>query len=134
VRKRILVVEDDIDFIELLKFNLAKAGFSIAVASDGAEGLKKARSLHPDLILLDLMIPELDGLRVCEILRREPATARLPIIFLTAMSSELGKMACLAAGANDFISKPFSPKNLLTRIQAALEGTAASCAVEAVKA
>ncbi len=117
VRKRILVVEDDLDLVELLRFNLSKAGFSVAVATDGSEALKKARAQHPDLVLLDLMLPELDGFAVCEILRRDSATTSIPIIILTAMSSELSRVAGIGAGAKDYITKPFRPKQLLNRIE-----------------
>jgi two-component system alkaline phosphatase synthesis response regulator PhoP len=117
VRKRILVVEDDLDLVELLKFNLSNAGFVVAVATDGAEALKKARSQHPDLVLLDLMLPELDGFAVCEILRRDATTTTIPIIILTAMSSQLARVAGMGAGANDYVTKPFSPKQLLGRIE-----------------
>jgi two-component system phosphate regulon response regulator PhoB len=120
VRKKILVVEDDLDLVELLKFNLTNAGFSVSVAMDGSEALKKARSLLPDLILLDLMLPELDGFAVCEILRRETSTAGIPIIMLTALSSQFARLAGMAAGANDYVTKPFSPKHLLGRIGSAL--------------
>jgi DNA-binding response OmpR family regulator len=117
MRKKILVVEDDADLVELLCFNLKKAGFAIGTATDGVEALKKARSVVPDLILLDLMLPELDGFAVCEILRRDPATASIPIIMLTAVSSELARLAGLESGANDYITKPFSLKDLLGRIR-----------------
>jgi DNA-binding response OmpR family regulator len=120
MRKKILVVEDDADLVELLCFNLKKAGFAIGTATDGVEALKKARSVVPDLILLDLMLPELDGFAVCEILRRDPATATIPVIMLTALSSELARFAGLESGANDYITKPFSVKNLLGRIQSTL--------------
>jgi DNA-binding response OmpR family regulator len=120
MRKRILVVEDDLDLVELLGFNLKKAGFSVGTANDGIEALKKARSLAPDLILLDWMLPELDGLAVCEILRRDPDTASIPIIFLTAMSSQLARFTGLDAGASEYITKPFSPKLLLERIETRL--------------
>lgn len=117
MRKKILVVEDDLELVELLCFNLRKAGFSVGTANDGIEALKKARSLAPDLILLDLMLPELDGLAVCEILRRDPTTASVPIIILTAMSSQLARFTGLGTGADDFITKPFSPKLLLERVE-----------------
>ncbi len=117
MRKKILVVEDDLDLVELLCFNLRRAGFSVGTANDGIEALKKARTLSPDLILLDLMLPELDGLAVCEILRRDPATAAVPIIMLTAMSGQIARFTGLSSGANDFITKPFSPKFLLERVQ-----------------
>lgn len=106
--------------VELLRFNLTNAGFSVAVATDGSEALKKARSLVPDLMLLDLMLPELDGFAVCEILRRDTATSAIPIIILTAMSSQLARVAGMGAGANDYVTKPFSTKNLLGRIEGIL--------------
>lgn len=117
MRKNILVVDDDLDLLELLRFNLTNAGYSVVVAADGDEALKKARALLPDLILLDLMLPKLDGFAVCEILRRDGQTSSIPIIILTAMSSQLARVAGLGAGAADFISKPFSPKILLARVR-----------------
>jgi len=120
VRKKILVVEDDPDLVELLSFNLRGCGFVVSSASDGLDALKKARSVIPDLILLDLMLPELDGFGVCEILRREPETAKIPIIMVTAMSSQFARLAGLEAGANDYFTKPFSPKQLIARVQALL--------------
>jgi two-component system alkaline phosphatase synthesis response regulator PhoP len=120
VRKKILVVEDDPDLVELLSFNLRGCGFVVSTASDGLDALIKARSVIPDLILLDLMLPELDGFGVCEILRREPETAKIPIIMVTAMSSQFARLAGLEAGANDYFTKPFSPKQLIARVQALL--------------
>jgi two-component system alkaline phosphatase synthesis response regulator PhoP len=117
LRRKILVVDDDADLIELLSFNLKKAGFSIGTALDGVDALKKARSIRPDLILLDLMLPGLDGFAVCETLRRDAATASIPIIIVTAFSSELGRLAGLDCGANDYVTKPFSPKTLVSRVQ-----------------
>jgi DNA-binding response OmpR family regulator len=120
VKKRILVVEDDQDLIELLCFNLKKAGFAIGTAVDGIEGLKKARSLVPDLILLDVMLPEMNGFAVCETLRRDPQTASIPIIMLTAMSSQIARLTGLDAGASDFLTKPFQTKDLVARIRTRL--------------
>jgi two-component system alkaline phosphatase synthesis response regulator PhoP len=122
VRKKILVVEDNADQVELLRFNLKKAGFAVGTALNGIEALKKARSLLPDLVLLDLMLPELDGLAVCEVLRRDPTTASVPIIMVTAMSSHLARLTGMEAGAADFITKPFNIKDLLARIETALYG------------
>jgi len=115
--KRILVVDDDADAVELLVFNLKQAGYAIGTAADGVEALIKARSLAPDLILLDWMMPEMDGLAVCEVLRHEPATASIPIILLTAVSTELGRLAGLDSGADAYITKPFSTKQLLAQIE-----------------
>lgn len=114
------MVEDDLDLVELLRFNLSNAGFSVMVATDGSEALKKIRSQQPDLVLLDLMLPELDGFAVCEIVRRDSSTSRIPIIILTALSSQLARVAGIGAGANDYLTKPFSPKHLLRRIEAQL--------------
>ena len=121
MRKRVLVVEDDTEMVDLLRFNLQKAGFAIATATDGIEALKKVRSLAPDLTLLDLMLPELDGFSVCEILRQDPDTASIPIIMLTALSNELARMTGLASGANDYFSKPFSPRQLVSRVKDLLD-------------
>jgi len=117
MRKRILVVDDDPEVVELVSFNLKQAGYAIGTASNGVEAIRKARALAPDLILLDVMMPELDGLEVCEILRRDSTTASIPIMMLTALSGELGRLAGLDAGATDFLSKPFSPRLLLKRIE-----------------
>jgi DNA-binding response OmpR family regulator len=117
MRKRILVVEDDADLVELLSFNLKQAGFSVGTALEGGEAIKKARSILPDVILLDLMLPELDGFAVCDILRRDPRTASIPVVILTAMSSQLARLTGLDCGARDFITKPFSTKDLLTRLE-----------------
>jgi DNA-binding response OmpR family regulator len=116
MQKRILVVDDDPDVVELVSFKLKQAGYAIGTACNGVEAIKKARSLTPDLILLDVMMPELDGFAVCEILRRDSATASIPIVMLTALSSELSRLAGLGSGATDFISKPFSPRLLLERV------------------
>jgi DNA-binding response OmpR family regulator len=123
MRKKILVVDDDADLIQLISFNLKQAGYSIGTASNGVDAIKKAHSLNPDLIVLDVMMPELDGFAVCEILRRDAQTASIPIMMLTAISSELGRMAALGSGATDFITKPFSPRLLLGRIEDLLKKT-----------
>lgn len=114
--KKILVVEDDPELMALLCFNLRNAGFAIGSATDGIEAIKKARSLAPDLILLDVMLPELDGFAVCEILRRDAALARVPVVMLTALSSEFGRITGLAAGANEYLPKPFSIKELISQV------------------
>lgn len=124
MRKKILVVDDDAELVELVSFNLKQAGYAVGTASDGVEALKKARTLEPDLIVLDIMMPELDGFAVCEILRRDRVTASIPIMMLTALSSELGRMAGLGSGATDFLTKPFSPRLLITRIGELLQKAA----------
>jgi two-component system alkaline phosphatase synthesis response regulator PhoP len=124
MRKKILIVDDDSELIELLSFNLKKAGFAIGTARDGVEALRKACSIAPDLILLDVMLPELDGFAVCEILRRDSATAPIPIILLTALSGELGRVVGLGCGANEYLTKPFSPQQVITRVEALLDRAA----------
>ncbi len=114
--KKILVVDDDPEIVQLLSFNLKQAGFAVGSAADGFDALRKANSMSPDLIVLDLMLPELDGFAVCEILRHHPATASTPIIMLTALSGELARLSGLDSGANEFVAKPFSPKWLVGRI------------------
>jgi DNA-binding response OmpR family regulator len=121
MQKRILVVEDNSEQVELLCFNLKKAGFSIGTASDGIQAIKKAQSLLPDLILLDVMLPEMDGFAVCETLRRDPRTAAIPVIMVTAVSSILASFAGREAGASEYVTKPFSFKHLLNCINALLQ-------------
>ncbi len=121
MRNKILVVDDDAELVELVSFNLKQAGYSVTAASNGVDAIKKARSSAPDLIVLDVMMPELDGFAVCEILRRDTSTASIPIMMLTALSSELGRMAGLGSGASDFITKPFSPRLLLARVEELLK-------------
>jgi two-component system, OmpR family, alkaline phosphatase synthesis response regulator PhoP len=120
--KRILVVEDDPEMVDLLSFGLKRAGFLVATALDGIEGLKKAKSILPDLILLDLMLPEMDGYGVCETLRRDSALVHVPIIMLTALSSQFAQIHGLEVGATDFVSKPFVLKDLIRKIDHALGG------------
>jgi DNA-binding response OmpR family regulator len=134
VRSRILVVDDEPEAVELLEFNLKQAGFEVISAPDGAQALKKARSTVPNLIVLDLMLPEIDGLEVCKMLRRDPATARVPIIMLTAKAAELDRIVGLELGAEDYITKPFSPRELVLRVKKVLErGRAAPAEPEALK-
>ena len=124
MRKKILVVDDDPEALELIRFNLKRAGFAIGTAVNGVEALKKVCSLSPDLVLLDLMMPELDGFAVCEILRRDPATNAVPIIIVSAVAGEMARLAGLGSGANGYITKPFSPKKLVIRVQEALRSLA----------
>ncbi len=120
VKSRILVVDDEPEVVDLVEFNLKKAGFDVIAATDGAAALKKARSDQPDLIVLDLMMPEMDGLEVCRILRRDSATARIPIIMLTAKAAEVDRIVGLELGADDYVTKPFSPRELVLRVNKAL--------------
>ena len=121
VRSKILVVDDEPEAVELLEFNLKQAGFDVLTAEDGAEALKKARSALPSLIVLDLMLPEVDGLEVCKMLRRDQTTARIPIIMLTAKAAEMDRIVGLELGAEDYITKPFSPRELVLRVKKVLQ-------------
>jgi phosphate regulon transcriptional regulator PhoB len=119
--KKILIVEDEPDVVDLLILQLRKAGgFSIATAHDGAEGLKKARTESPALIVLDLMLPRMSGLEVCRILKADPLTRNIPIIMLTAKAEEIDRIVGLEFSADDYVTKPFSPREMLLRIKAIL--------------
>jgi DNA-binding response OmpR family regulator len=119
VKQKILVIDDEQDLVELLKFNLQKEGYEVAVAYDGLSGLERARRM-PDAIILDLMLPEMNGLDVCRHLKRVPATAGIPILMLTAKGEEADKVVGLELGADDYLAKPFSMRELLARIKAIL--------------
>ena len=116
--KKILIVEDEKDIAELIHFNLFKANFGAFIAPDGEQALKMAREHMPDLILLDLMIPHISGLKVCKILKEDSTTNEIPIIMITAKGEEEDIIQGLEAGADDYITKPFSPKVLLARVNA----------------
>ncbi len=112
---RILIVDDEDDFIELVKFRLAGLGCEFIMASDGVQALSQARQCKPDLILLDILLPDLDGLSVCEILRRQPATKNIPIIFMSALSGDVTKRTA-SMQAYDFFTKPLDLARLARRI------------------
>ena len=116
----ILLVEDEQDLLELLKYNLNREGFNTITASTGEDGLKQVRSHTPDLILLDLMLPAMDGLEVCRTLKSREHTANIPVIMLTARGEESDIVRGLEMGADDYITKPFSPRILMARIRAVL--------------
>jgi DNA-binding response OmpR family regulator len=113
----VLIIEDDRTLVDTLAYNLGKEGYTVVVAFDGLEGLRKLRSERPDLVLLDLMLPEVGGLEVCRIARQESS---VPIIMLTAKADEVDKVLGLELGADDYITKPFSVRELMARIRAAL--------------
>ena len=117
MRRKILVVEDDPEQLEVIRLNLQAAGFAIGTAANGTDALVKTRSISPDLIVLDLMLPGLNGFDVCDSLRRDPATATVPIIMLTGMRSQFGRFAGMESGANDFLLKPFDPDQLVAKIE-----------------
>lgn len=121
MKSKILVVDDEPEAVELVDFNLKQAGFDVVSAADGTEALKKARSVLPNLIVLDLMLPEVDGLEVCKMLRRDPATSKIPIVMLTAKAAEIDRVLGLELGADDYITKPFSPRELVLRVKKILQ-------------
>ncbi|MBU0501871.1 MAG: response regulator [bacterium] len=116
----ILIIEDEEDIVEAIAYNLRKEGFSLNKAYDGEAGLSLARRRLPDLIILDLMLPKLGGLELCKTLKKDPKTATIPIIMLTAKSSELDKVLGLELGADDYLTKPFSMRELIARIRTIL--------------
>jgi phosphate regulon transcriptional regulator PhoB len=118
--KKILIVDDEPDIVQLISYNLKKEGFHISTALDGEEALTKVREGHLDLIILDLMLPGIHGMELCRILRNNPKTAHVPIIMLTARGEESDKIRGLETGADDYMTKPFSPKELLARVKAIL--------------
>lgn len=120
MRTRILVVDDEPDMVELLTYVLRHTGWTVFTATNGVDALKRAQRLRPDLILLDLMLPGLDGFAVCEQLRESPTTRAIPVLLLTAMSGDLPRYHGLIHGASDYIRKPFKPADLVARIQKAL--------------
>ena len=123
MKPKVLVVDDEPDAVELVSFNLKAAGMEVATAGDGNEALKKARSIQPNLIILDIMLPEVDGIEICKILRRDPKTSAIPIIMLTAKAAEVDRVLGLELGADDYVTKPFSPRELLLRVKRLLRVT-----------
>src|ERR1041385_4231697 len=116
--RKILIIEDESDGAELLSLNLRKAGFRISTAVDGVSGLQKARDDRPDFIVLDLMLPKMSGLEVCKILKSDTATSHTPILMLTARAEEIDRIVGLEFGADDYVTKPFSPREVVLRIRA----------------
>jgi DNA-binding response OmpR family regulator len=117
MKPKILLVDDEPDALEVLGFKLRQAGYNSLLAKDGARAIALARDERPALIVLDLMLPEVDGLEVCKILRRDANTAAIPIIMLTARAAEMDRVLGLELGADDYVTKPFSPRELLLRIK-----------------
>jgi two-component system alkaline phosphatase synthesis response regulator PhoP len=120
MKKKILVIEDDADIVGLLRHYLEKEEFVLKEAADGFSGLRKAKAGGFDLIILDIMLPEMGGLEVCRELRGDPKTSTIPIIMLTAKTEETDKIVGLELGADDYVTKPFSPKELVARVKAML--------------
>ena len=117
---RVLIVEDERDIRDLVLFHLEREGFQVSSASSGEEALRQVRHASPDIVLLDLMLPAMGGLEVCRKLRQDPVTVALPIVMLTAKGDEVDRVLGLELGADDYIVKPFSPKELLARVRAVL--------------
>lgn len=116
--KKILVADDEPDILEIISYNLRKEGYEVFTASDGNEALEKARLHHPDLIILDIMMPKKTGVEVCQIMRTQPEFSQTLIIFLTALSDEAVQIKGLESGADDYVTKPISPKVLISRVNA----------------
>src|ERR1700677_217252 len=118
--KRILVADDEPDVLQLVSSNLKNAGFNVIKAEDGLSALTQARDTLPSLIVLDLMLPEMSGLEGCRILKKEPATSQIPIIMLTAKAEEVDRIVGLELGADDYLTKPFSPRELVLRVKSVI--------------
>ena len=129
-RERILVVDDEEDLLELVNYNLTKEGYRVRCVASGEEALAEARQNVPDLIVLDLLLPSVDGLEICRILKADSRTAHVPILMLTAKSEESDVVSGLELGADDYMTKPFSPRVLLARIRALLRRVRAKDSLE----
>lgn len=123
MKTRILVVDDEKDILELISYNLKKEGFEIYVSTDGEDALRRVKQEKYDMIILDLMLPGIQGMELCSILKSSEDTSDVPIIMLTAKSEELDKVLGLEMGADDYITKPFSPRELIARVKAVLRRT-----------
>ena len=123
--QNVLVVDDEADIVELLSYNLHLDGFDVVCAANGMDALNKARQHLPELIILDLMLPDMDGFSICEILRCQPSTADIPVIFLTAMAGEIPRLHGFEVGATDYCVKPIRTRDLRDRVKSILEGKAA---------
>ncbi|NBB77405.1 MAG: response regulator [Bacteroidetes bacterium] len=119
-KQTILVVDDEQDLLDLIEYNLRQEGYEVILAEDGQEGIQKAREHMPDLLLLDIMMPQMDGIEVCDRMREDPDLSHIPIIFLTARSDEKTEIEGLNKGADDYITKPISTNKLVSRIKAVL--------------
>ncbi|MBM3991101.1 MAG: response regulator [Planctomycetes bacterium] len=119
-REKIAVIEDEADILEVVEYNLRREGYLVVSSRNGKEGLERIRKENPDLVLLDLMLPGLDGLEVCKRLQADAVTEAIPVIMVTARGEESDVVAGLSLGADDYVTKPFSPKELLARVRAVL--------------
>jgi DNA-binding response OmpR family regulator len=121
MQKKILVVDDEADVLDMLAINLRAGGFNVVAVDDSAKALVKARSESPSLIILDLMLPKMSGLEICKVLKSDTATRNIPIIILTAKAAEVDKIVGLELGADDYVTKPFSPRELILRVNRSLD-------------
>jgi len=128
--RRILVIEDDKDIVELVRYNLEKEGFQVSACADGSTGLAQVRKSPPDLLVLDLMLPKLPGIEICKEIRKDVSLNRLPILILTAKGEEADRVVGLELGADDYVTKPFSPRELVARVKALLRRTEPVSAAE----
>ena len=126
MRKKILVVEDDPDQLEVIRFTLKNAGYAVGTAVNGIDALKKAQTVAPDLIIMDVMMPELDGFAVCETLRANPATAALPVLMLTGLCSHISRLVAYESGATDYVIKPFDAEQLVSKVEKLLSQASAA--------
>ena len=117
---KILIIDDEEDVIDLLSLHLRKAGYALSTATDGAKGLRMAREESPALIILDLMLPKMPGLEICKVLKTDAATREIPVLMLTAKAEEIDRIVGLEFGADDYVTKPFSPRELVLRVTAIL--------------
>lgn len=124
-KKKILVIDDEPDVTELVAYNLKAKGFQVETLNDATGSISKARNYHPDLIILDIMMPHLSGIQICRILRTDNKLARIPIIFLTAKAEPQDRIEGLESGADDYLAKPFSPKELVLRVESILRRVSA---------
>ncbi|OGW27449.1 MAG: DNA-binding response regulator [Nitrospirae bacterium GWC2_42_7] len=131
-RKKILVVDDEPDIVELVTYNLRKEGFDVSSAVDGTDALARIRKEKFDFVILDLMLPGIQGIEICRIMRSDPLMKNIPIIMLTAKGEEVDKILGLEMGADDYITKPFSPRELLARIKTVMRRTSEERAEETI--
>lgn len=122
---KILIIDDEPDVADILAMNLKAGGYRVVTSDNGEAGLAKAKAEAPNLIVLDLMLPKMSGLEVCKALKRDTATSRIPIIMLTAKSDEVDRIVGLELGADDYVTKPFSPREILLRVQSVLRRSSA---------
>src|SRR6187399_1393203 len=122
--ERVLIVDDDPDIVRLVRYNLSHSGYEVQSAGTGREALELVQKQPPDLVVLDVMLPDVDGLEVCRTLRQQPSSRRIPILMLTARGEEIDRVVGFELGADDYVSKPFSPRELVLRVKSILRRSA----------